>query len=123
MRGTAPFSVSAPGSDAGRVTSRVSARSAGDSDTIERLDGRGAAPVGATTGSAGSDFSEGSDGAAGASSRRNISLARRVNCSTSKGPPPVGSLVLMVLADFDTLEDRERVVGEDGERAVERDEV
>src|ERR1700678_1162253 len=54
--------------------------------------------------------------------RRWISVARE-SANSSFGAPGVGSLVLMVLADIDALEDRDGVVGQHRDGAIERDEV
>src|SRR6185369_11054484 len=55
---------------------------------------------------------------------RNISLASRARISGSRGPaPPLGSLVLMVSVDRDVVENRQRVLRQHGQGAIERDQI
>src|SRR5580700_4295834 len=76
------------------------------------------APTGGDGATAGGAFRAGPGTPAKyALARRSISLARE-SANSSFGTPGVGSLVRMVLADIDALEDRDGVVGQDGDRAI-----
>ena len=96
----------------GAISTRAKGRSA---STPSKLTCDVGAVASGTTGSSGPS----AGGAPEPGTNRKNSLARRVSSATSIGD----SLAVMVIADVDSLEDRDGVVGEGGGRAVQRDQV